>query len=226
VISFDVSTDADWLSCTPANGSSSEERVSITVDYSTSSLPPEFYTATITVTDFAAANSAVEIPVTVTISEASPIYRFWSDTNRSHFYTMSETEKYTITVTYPEDVWRYERIAWLAYAPDDAPLQAKPVYRFWSDKNRAHFFTISENEKDSIIATYAEEVWRYERIAYYAYAADEQPDGAKPVYRFWSARNRRHFYTISEEEKNSILANYPEEVWGYEGIAWYAFDAP
>ena len=42
-----------------------------------------------------------------------------------------------------------------------------PVYRFWSPQNRAHFFTISESEKDNIIATYTEQEWRYEGIGFY-----------------------------------------------------------
>jgi len=44
-----------------------------------------------------------------------------------------------------------------------------PVYRFWSDTQQAHFYTIDEEEKEYVIATYPENVWRYEGIAFYAY---------------------------------------------------------
>jgi len=43
-----------------------------------------------------------------------------------------------------------------------------------------------------------------------------------PVYRFWSPTLSRHFYTISEGEKNKLLDNY-SNVWTYETVAYYAF---
>jgi|GEM_PF-1117194 len=98
-----------------------------------------------------------------------------------------------------------------------------PVYRFWSDTYFGHFFTISEEEKNHIIATYPSNIWKYEGIAYYAYTT--ATSGASPVYRFWSDTYFGHFFTISSEEKDYIIATYPSNVWRYEGIAWYAYPA-
>ena len=98
---------------------------------------------------------------------------------------------------------------------------ATPIYRFWSDDKQHHFFTASAAERDSIIATYPPHVWNYEGVAYSAFT---QPiTDALPVYRFWSDEKQGHFYTISETEKNSIIATYPTNVWKYEGIAFYAY---
>jgi len=44
---------------------------------------------------------------------------------------------------------------------------------------------------------------------------------ASSIYRFWSDTKQGHFYTSSEDEKNHIIATYPESVWRYEGVAWY-----
>jgi hypothetical protein len=44
-------------------------------------------------------------------------------------------------------------------------------------------------------------------------------DNSKPIYRFWSDTYHGHFYTISESEKNDIIANDPN--WRYEGITYY-----
>jgi hypothetical protein len=88
----------------------------------------------------------------------------------------------------------------------------------------AHFYTISQAEKDSVIATYPPTVWSYEGPAFYAYPKGSQPAGTSPVYRFWSPLNGAHFYSISQAEKNSIIANYPPSVWTYEDIAWYAYE--
>ena len=98
-------------------------------------------------------------------------------------------------------------------------FQASPVYRFWSDQNQGHFYTASELEKNYVIANYPSNIWRYEIIAFYVYL--NQIAGTKPTYRFWSDKNKKHFYTASESEKNYVIANYPSNIWRYEGIAWY-----
>ena len=95
-----------------------------------------------------------------------------------------------------------------------------PVYRFWSDTKQGHFYTISEAEKNHVIATYPPSVWNYERIAFYAETSATSTNS--PVYRFWSDTKQHHFYTISEAEKNHVIATYPPSVWNYERIAFYA----
>jgi len=96
-----------------------------------------------------------------------------------------------------------------------------PVYRFWSDKKQGHFYTISMAEKNYIIASYLEDVWRYEGLAYIA--NDSSVINTTPIFRFWSDEKQHHFYTASESEKDYVIATYPESVWKYEGIAYYAY---
>jgi len=43
-----------------------------------------------------------------------PVYRFWSDSLETHFYTMNETEKNKLIDNYPH-VWTYEGTVWYAY---------------------------------------------------------------------------------------------------------------
>jgi peptidoglycan/xylan/chitin deacetylase (PgdA/CDA1 family) len=66
-LNYSISSDQPWLSCTPVSGSCDGETDTITVSYLTSSLAPGSYSAIITVTDPAAANSPLTIPVTLTI---------------------------------------------------------------------------------------------------------------------------------------------------------------
>lgn len=143
----------------------------------------------------------------------TPVYRFWSDAYRGHFYTVSASERDLIIATYPSNVWSYEGAVFNSYAGAD--INRLPVYRFWSDTYKHHFFTISEAEKNNVIANMPE--WSYEGIAYYAYSGS-QPSST-PLYRFWSDTYRGHFYTSSESEKNSVIANLPE--WSFEGTAYY-----
>ena len=98
--------------------------------------------------------------------EALSVYRFWSDKNQHHFYTINPTERDIVINNYDDFVWRYEGPAFCAFTYQ-API-TKPVYRFWSDQNQAHFYTMSETEKNEVINNYDDFVWRYEGIAYYA----------------------------------------------------------
>ena len=58
-----------------------------------------------------------------------------------------------------------EVIAW--YANNTPTSATTPIYRFHSQKYNAHFFTMSDTEKDHIIHTYPQTEWNYEGIAWY-----------------------------------------------------------
>lgn len=147
-----------------------------------------------------------------------PVYRFWSERDGRHFYTLDENEYLYILANYSDYIWHFETKAFYAYKNQNAGTL--PVYRFWSDKNLTHFYTISETEKNYILNNYPDDVWRYETIAWYA---NQNPTaGMSPVYRFWSPAEQTHFYTISDAEKDYIIANYSTNIWTYEGVVWYS----
>lgn len=129
-------------------------------------------------------------------AETVPVYRFWSDNFKSHFFTTSESEKNKLIAG--DTNWWYEGVAWNAYSNKAA--DTVPVYRFWSANFRSHFFTITESEKDNLIAN--DTNWWYEGIAYYVHK--NQAADTKLVYRFWNDSYRSHFFTISESEKNFL----------------------
>jgi DNA-binding beta-propeller fold protein YncE len=99
--------------------------------------------------------------------DAVPVYRFWSPSHSTHFYTLSETEKLWIEETFPPSVWTYEGIAYYAFEQDTSDTSA--VYRFWSPTKNTHFFTTSEVEKNWIEDTFDESIWTYEGEAFYTY---------------------------------------------------------
>jgi predicted outer membrane repeat protein len=151
----------------------------------------------------------------------STVYRFWSPTLSRHFYTISAAERDGVIALYSSH-WSYEGPAFLLYATDCVE-GLKPVYRFWSPTLLAHFYTINEAEKDTVIAEYSH-AWTYEGVAFYAFSPNETvPPDAKPVYRFWNETSGTHFYTINEAEKDTVIAEY-SYAWYYEGIAFYAFE--
>ncbi|MBN1360727.1 MAG: hypothetical protein JW993_09055 [Sedimentisphaerales bacterium] len=98
---------------------------------------------------------------------AQPVYRFWSDLFGAHFYTIDPDDKNYVLATWP-DVWAYEGPVFYAYPAGSQPADSKPVYRFWSESLRGHFYTIDEDEKSYVLATWPD-TWTYEEIAWYAY---------------------------------------------------------
>gem|GEM_PF-3054319 len=162
---------------------------------------------------------------TIEVNGANPqslgqtLHRFYSEQYRGHFYTTSQEEKQNLIDNDPN--WNYEgagnkTVNKGALSPSNIQkLGITPVYRFWNDTYKHHFYTISESEKQ---ATIANPDWAYENIAYYTYTT-RQMDTTE-VYRFYSPVYKGHFYTTSSEEKDAIIAN--DDNWLYEGIAWYA----
>ena len=158
-------------------------------------------------------------PAPTPVNGTVPIYRFYSEQLKKHFFTRDAYERSYIIAVFTADVWKYEGIAW--YVFPDSQQGTLPVYRFYSEQLQSHFFTTDENEKDTLIATFTEDVWRYEGVAWYVHP-DFQPDSLA-VYRFYSELLKVHFYTMDENEKDTIIATFSEDVWRYEGIAYYAY---
>ena len=149
------------------------------------------------------------------------LYRFWSPGERSHFYTISGTERNDLLDHYPH-TWVYEGIAYYVF-PESSETGLVPAYRFWAPSLEAYFWTTSETER--IEYTGDSNVWTYEGVDFYVYDASKAPEGTVPVYRFWSNRLHHHFYTMSVLERDHVIATY-RKVWTYEGVAFHAYGTP
>jgi M6 family metalloprotease-like protein len=71
-LNYTISTNQSWLSCTPVNGTATNESDIITVNFAASGLPAGAYSATITVTDPAASPTSQAITVSLTVA-APPV---------------------------------------------------------------------------------------------------------------------------------------------------------
>ena len=98
--------------------------------------------------------------------DTSPVYRFWSDSLKSHSYTMSQSER-DVLIDSPEHVWTYEGIAFYAYAGEGRPVGTHAVYRFWSGGLGSHFFTASDREMNKLFELMPR-MWAFEGFAWYA----------------------------------------------------------
>lgn len=102
--------------------------------------------------------------------------------------------------------------------------RARPVYHFTSETLTPHFYTISKEERDKLIDE-SPDVWTYQGRAFNAFPEGQQPEGAIPVYRFWSNLLETHFYTMDEQEKKTFIEDYPD-LCEYQGVAWYTDKLP
>lgn len=151
--------------------------------------------------------------------EASPtikshVFRFWSDSKKGHFYTISEAERDLVASTSSPLEWRYEYVAYDAFTtqiPGTIPL-----FRFVSQLHQGHFYTANAAEKDLVIDKYSDEEYLYEGVAYYVYPLDTAAS-SNAVFRFWSRNTGHHFYTASAAERDYVIQTSDDNTWHYEG---------
>lgn len=141
-----------------------------------------------------------------------PIYRFWSPTFQGHFYTADEAEREKIVSTWKKD-WTYEGPRYSAFT-SQVPGSI-PLYRFWSDRFKGHFYTADRAERDKVRATWAD-TWTYEGIAYYVYPTDTTVADTVEVFRFWGPSVSHHFYTASSAERDKVNSLW-SNTWSDEG---------
>ncbi|MBW1891370.1 MAG: immunoglobulin domain-containing protein, partial [Deltaproteobacteria bacterium] len=71
-LTYSISDNRTWLSCTPTSGNSTGGHDSIQVSYASAGLSAGTYSATITISDSSATNSPRTISVSLTVAEPSP----------------------------------------------------------------------------------------------------------------------------------------------------------
>lgn len=150
-----------------------------------------------------------------------PVYRFWSGPLQKHFYTAISSEKNDVINNY-SDVWSLEEHAMNAYRYDTESnncTDGQEIYRFWSPTLQTHFYAENLEIKNYVERTWPE-TWSYERVSFCAFYSQES--GTVPVHRFWSPTLGAHFYTISEDDMNTIKNNW-SDIWTYEGEKFYVF---
>jgi len=169
-------------------------------------------------------------------SLSCPIYRFRSPNAPYSYYFAADESVEMETLLYDgepfdPDNWRYNGIAFCAEVAGKP--NALPVYRFLHKENKIPAYTITLDEfKDHPSWTTDD---KFGAVAFYAYPPysgdqethpegtyppNEEPDGTRPVYQFWSESLKCHFYTINPSERDEKLA---DQAWEEKPVAWYAF---
>jgi hypothetical protein len=95
---------------------------------------------------------------------------------------------------------------------------SQPSYIAWFYNTRRHFLY---DLRELLCRYRMQEVAVFPEGRLYQYLGESGP-AASGVYRFWSGRAARHFYTIRKAERNRLM-NQRKGAWAYEGAAFYAF---
>jgi Ca2+-binding RTX toxin-like protein len=149
-----------------------------------------------------------------TLVAQNDTFRFFDTREGGHFYTTDVVERDYLMATRPD--FRYEGTTYNSFEDASFP-GAAPVYRFFNTKEGGHFYTTSEVERDSVIASLPD--YKFEGTAFYEFT-QSQGSNTEAVYRFFDTKNGGHFYTTSEVERDTIIGTLPN--LSFEGVAFYA----
>ncbi|MEM8831941.1 MAG: hypothetical protein AAGE96_21685 [Cyanobacteria bacterium P01_G01_bin.19] len=175
----------------------------------------EFYSVATDNVGNVESNSQVQASTTTNGTSQQPaIYRLFNTSTGVHLYTSSVIERNSVIANLSN--YQYEGVS---YFSADAN-QGVPVYRLYSPVVDGHFYTVSPTERDQILANFPEYVSEGEAFTAFADEASA-PAGTVPVYRFFVPDSGAYFYTVSDVERDSIIANLPN--YTYQGIAYYSY---
>ena len=148
------------------------------------------------------------------VEGTTPLYSFYNPTEHDHFLTASYDEEEQLRLFCdPAHRYVYEGICWRVETRPDR--DTVPVYRFYNDLTKDHFFTISEDEKAALEKTLAAgtDHYVYEGIGWYAHASS-----GTAVYRLFNPVTFDHYYTVNTDDRDAMVS---QQGYEYEGIAWY-----
>ncbi|MDT7950872.1 MAG: hypothetical protein RQ966_05140 [Acetobacteraceae bacterium] len=161
---------------------------------------------------------------------ASGVFRFFEQTNGTHFYTSSESEARNLvdpnSSSYRADLTP-ETNEFGAYAPSANDPNVAQVFRFFDQAHGTEFLTASKTEATGLMtqgsSTYRSDLTFEAGSSFYEHTTQQSGDVA--VYRFFDKIFGTHFYTGSRDEYQSLTtlggAGYRADLVS-EGIGFYA----
>ena len=142
-------------------------------------------------------------------AQYKPVYRFYNESTRSHFYTSDETER-TAIKSNSKSGYREEGQTFSAFS-----AQGATAYRFLNNKTGDHLYTTSETERAGLLKN---SQWISEGAAF-SVGLISQPGTSTAVTRFYREFNGvgQHFLSSSAEESATLsgLGYKSEGIMGY-----------
>lgn len=149
---------------------------------------------------------------------ALPVYRFFSQTDGTHFFTANSGERDAVKATRADYVQETNNFGDVAQTDPNATA----IYRFFDTRFGTHFFTSSASERDTVIATRSD--LTYEPTSTF-YEHSTQQSGDVAVYRLFDSRTGTQFLTGDQGEYNGLTtagtSTYRADL-RTEGVVFYA----
>jgi len=126
-----------------------------------------------------------------------PVYRYWHAEWHNHFYTANGAEIGGINPGQPANYgYAYEGI--LGYINAHEFPGSVPIYRYYHEQNRDHFYTTKAEEIGTTnVGQVGNHGYKFEAILGYGYPVDHH---IAIVHRYWHEGNHDHFYTTNGGE--------------------------
>jgi len=149
------------------------------------------------------------------LSDWIPLFRLKHSGDERYLFTANSAEKNTLLNLQQQGVWDDQGVSHFVL---QQPIEyALPVYRLFNRASGSHFYTMSNEEMETLLSASGTR-FVLEGAAFYA--TRQQVEDTLPVYRFLAPQTGSHFFTISESEKSQII-NASAGNLQYEGIAWW-----
>ena len=151
----------------------------------------------------------------VKLVAANPMNRLYNPNSGEHFYTADVKEKEALVNL----GWNDEGYGWVApTTPAKVTTTSdQPVYRLYNPNAGDHHYTMSKEERNTLVA-YG---WKDENVGWYSAEDASHNDETVTVWRQYNpyaTRAGSHNYTTDRAENNYLVSLG----WIYEGKAWKA----
>jgi hypothetical protein len=107
-----------------------------------------------------------------------------------------------------------------------------PVFRFYNTRDKAFFYTASEDERDMVVQNsgpnaLGDSDWPYIYQGSTFEAAHSYSSAVAPLHRFYNTETGHHFFTTSNEEMQLVKSKSESGEWpfNYEGIAFNVYSS-
>ncbi len=135
--------------------------------------------------------------------------------------TVDETgTRLHVTMTFPDD--GYAVRSWGVVQQQGTCLRVDAEVEHWTGPAEQAVTSFSHEYDLTALPVESYTFWMYvqdQTVRGYTFT---QTGDLHPVYRFWSPKLSRHFYTIRAAERDKLISNYAH-VWTYEGPAYSAY---
>lgn len=149
-----------------------------------------------------------------------PVYRYGHPKIHDHFYTVDSEEIGPITHGKKGKLgYISEGIAFHVFTHHHTGLV--PVHRYYLDSVKDHFYTTSGEEIGTTeIGKTGHQSYVYERVM--GYCSPSEFFGGAPVFRYYNAATKDHFYTTNASEiGTTTVGDTGAHGYTYEGILGY-----